>query len=229
MFDFNVCIALDESSSIELRSQGGTPGNYDDFIKPFAQELVEELRDVAAITSTTFQSSIVEFNQTAVVSSPLTDDPDLTIANINNLEWDEGNTNHEDAILKCQSTLPTPSSGAKNFIVLLTDGDPNVCASDACARTNSTGACPLSNCVPAQNAATNAATIVKNDGTIMLPVFIERPPNFFYTPPPQNETQAIIDYMNDLSSEGFDVPVSNFTGLGEIVLDIKQEILCGGF
>ena len=226
-----MCIALDESTSIEAQRQGGTPGNYNNTIKPFAWKLVEELRDVAAITNSTFQSGVVEFNETAVVSSPLNDDPDTTIANINNLEWDGGNTNHEDAILKCNSILPilTPSSGFKNFIVLVTDGDPNECASTACARTDSNGTCPLSNCIPARNAANSTATSVKDNGIIMLPVFIKRPPNIVYTPPPQNETQAIIEYMKDLSSEGFDVPVSNFTGLGEIVLDIKQEILCGGF
>lgn len=224
-----MCIALDESTSIEFLRQGGTPDNYEDFIKPFAQKLVEELWDVAAITNSIFQSGVVEFNETAVVSSSLNANPQVTIDNISTLTFTGGNTNHEDAILACNSTLPTPSSDVKNFIVLLTDGDPNECAGDACARTNSTGACPLSNCIPARNAANNTATSVKDNGIIMLPVFIKRPPNFVYTPPPQNETQAIIDYMNDLSSEGFDVPVSNFTGLGEIVLDIKQEILCGGF
>ena len=201
-------------------SLGGSPINWVFRVKPFARKLVEELSDVAAITSSIFQSSIVEFNETAVVGSPLTDDPDTTIANINNLVFSEGDTNHEDAILKCQSTLPTPPSGFKNFIVLVTDGDPNVCASDACARTNSTGDCPLSNCAPAQNAANNTATSVKDSGTILLPIF---------TQGTAQPIEGIDDYMNSLSSEGFDVPFVSFDGLEDIVLDIKQEILCGGF
>lgn len=192
---------------------GGSPFNVGK-VKTFARTLVEELRDVAAMTSSTFQSSIVEFADEAVVSSQLTDDPNTTIANINNLAWGGGNTNHEDAILKCQSTLPTPPSDFKNFIVFVTDGDPNVCASTDC------DTCPLSNCVPAQNAANNTATSVKDNGTTMLPIF---------TQGTAQPIQGIIDYMNGLSSEGFDVPFVSFDGLQDIVLDIKQEILCGGF
>ena len=212
-----MCIALDESTSVENAFQGGAFGNYNNTIKPFARKLVEELRDVANITSSTFQSGVVEFASDAVVSSALTDDPDLTIANIDNLAWGGGNTNHEDAILKCQSTLPTPSSGVKNFIVFVTDGDPNECASNDCDRSDT---CPLSDCVPAQNAANNTATSVKDNGTIVLPIF---------TRGTLEPIQGIDNYMTGLSSEGFDVPFVSFTGLEDIVLDIKQEILCGGF
>lgn len=215
IFDFNVCIALDESGSVENPDFGGASGNYE-LMKDFAIRIVAELRDEVNITGSTFRSSVVEFADDAdVISSPLTNNPNTTIANINTLLHNGTYTNHEAAILACQSTLPTlgSSSEEKNFILFVTDGDPNRCASgNCCGSTNQ-------NCAAAQTAATTTATSVKDNGTIILPVFIEG------TNPPISQ---LFGYMDGISSNDVDVVFTDFPGLNQIVIEIEQEVLCYG-
>jgi len=218
IFDFNVCIALDESYSVENSQFGGASGNYNR-MKDFASRIVAELRDEVKITGSTFRSSVVEFADGAVVSGTLTDDPDTTIANINNLVHDGTYTNHEAAILACNSTLPTldSSSKEKNFILFVTDGDPNRCAIST--QANECSDCDNQNCATAQNAATSTATSVKDNGTIILPVFIEG------TNPPISQ---LFGYMEGISSNDVDVVFTDFPGLNRIVIEIEQEVLCYG-
>ena len=218
IFDFNVCIALDESGSVENPEYGGASGNYN-LMKSFASRIVEELRDDVAKTGSTFRSSVVEFADGAVISGALTDDPDTTIANINNLVHDGLYTNHEAAIIACQSTLPTlgPSSEEKNFILFVTDGDPNRCAIST--QTNECSDCSTSNCAAAQTAATTTATSVKDNGIIMLPVFIEGN---------REPIPELFGYMEGISSNDVDVVFTDFPGLSQIVIEIEQEVLCYG-
>ena len=115
--NFNVCYALDESGSV-------TSLNYE-IVKNFAVNVTRVLTTKANSNSVTFGSSVVEFGTGATVASPLTTNPSVTVAALQGLVYNGGGTDLTTGIRTCSSTFTAANTGEKNFIMIVTDGEPD--------------------------------------------------------------------------------------------------------
>jgi len=156
-------------------------------------------------TQQSMKTSVVRFANTGVIESALTSDVNVTLDKLDNMVYTGGYTHHEAAIHLCHATFPPDSIGdeeTKNFIVLVTDGIPTLPS-------------PTSN---AQNAAINAASVIRDEGTLLLPVFIST----------SNDDDQL-EYMKQLSYDNervFDINV--FDELQGLIETITSQVLCGG-
>ena len=226
---FNLCFALDMSGSVCNRGQplncyncqqnyqcrDTTPdGNnwmYDEStccnnfyeIVNFTSIMTTRLDELT--TQQSMKTSVVRFANTGVIESSLTSDVNVTLDKLDNMVYTGGYTHHEAAIHLCHATFPPDSIGneeIKNFILLVTDGIPTLPS-------------PTSN---AQNAAINAASVIRDEGTLLLPVFIST----------SNDDDQL-DYMRQLSYDNervFDINV--FDELQGLIETITSQVLCGG-
>jgi hypothetical protein len=178
--DFNLCIAVDMSGSV---CNGGFFGlgsgscegcplfdcrnifldqdtccNNFGTIKTFSQLMIRALAEFPAEKD----FSIVQFATNAsIVSRPQSANDALST--VNQLSYTGGVTNHAEAIASCRQSLSSSQiPGRKNFIMLITDGEPTAPENDP------------------SGAATLAAAQAKNDGMFIIPIFIS--PTYTYDP-----------------------------------------------
>ncbi|KAL7432869.1 hypothetical protein ACHAXM_003291 [Skeletonema potamos] len=178
--DFNLCIAVDMSGSVcnggffgmgsgdcvgcplfECRNiflDQDTCCNNFDTIKTFSQLIIRALAEFPAEKD----FSIVQFaSDASIVSRPQSANDALST--INQLSYTGGVTNHAEAIASCRQSLSSSQfPGRKNFIMLVTDGEPTAPENDP------------------SGAATLAAAQAKNDGIFIIPIFIS--PTYTYDP-----------------------------------------------
>eukprot|EP00574_Skeletonema_japonicum_P010309 CAMPEP_0201736532 /NCGR_PEP_ID=MMETSP0593-20130828/40109_1 /ASSEMBLY_ACC=CAM_ASM_000672 /TAXON_ID=267983 /ORGANISM="Skeletonema japonicum, Strain CCMP2506" /LENGTH=462 /DNA_ID=CAMNT_0048230323 /DNA_START=60 /DNA_END=1444 /DNA_ORIENTATION=- len=199
--DFNLCLAVDMSGSV---CNGGFFGfgsddcvgcpifgcrnifldqdtccNDFNTIKTFSQLIIGALAEFPAEKD----FSIVQFaTDASIVSRP--QPANDALSTVNNLSYTGGITNHNAAISSCQQSLSSSQNpGRKNFIMLITDGEPT-------APENP------------EAAATMAATQAKGDGILIIPIFIS----------PWYDAAAL-SFMRGLSSDDKVFDVTDFDGL----------------
>ena len=213
--DFNLCLAVDMSGSV---CNGGFFGLGSDdcvgcpifgcrnifldqdtccndfgTIKTFSQSMIRALNEFPADKD----FSIVRFATDASIVSrpqPASD----ALATVNNLSYTGGITNHAAAISSCQQSLSSSQNpGRKNFVMLITDGEPTA---------------------PAENpevAATMAAAQAKNDGILIIPIFIS----------PFYDANAL-SFMRGLSSDDKVFDVTDFDGLLNLQEALVNQVSC---
>lgn len=142
--------------------------------------------------------SVVQFGTDVTIASTLESWRQVT-KTINQLRYGGGKTNLVGAINSCQETLASSPPDRKNLMLVITDGAPSA---------------PAAN--PAGVAAI-AATNAKNQGTFIIPVFIEDPNN-------QNSPQSMY-LKNSISSDG-KVFVADFDGLTSLQESIFEQVTC---
>ncbi len=215
--DFNLCLAVDMSGSV---CNGGLLGNFglgsddcvgcpifgcrnlfldqdtccNDFntIRTFSQLIIGALAEFPAEKD----FSIVQFATDASIVSlpqPATD----ALSTVNNLAYSGGITNHAAAISSCRQSLSSSQNpGRKNFIMLITDGEPT-------APEN------------AEAAANLAATQAKSDGILIIPIFIS----------PVYDAVAL-SFMRGLSSDNKVFDVTDFDGLLNLQDALVNQVSC---
>lgn len=212
--DFNLCLAVDMSGSV---CNGGFFGLGSDdcvgcpifgcrnifldqdtccndfgTIKTFSQLMIRALAQFPAEKD----FSIVQFaTDASIVSRP--QPANDALATVNNLSYTGGITNHAAAISSCQQSLSSSQNpGRKNFIMLITDGEPT-------APEN------------AEAAATAAAAQAKSDGILIIPIFIS----------PYYDANALT-FMRGLSSDDKVFDVSDFDGLLNLQEALVNQVSC---
>ena len=143
----------------------------------------------------TIGESVVRFSTDATVVNQLSWTSQDTIDAVDGLVYTGGYTHHQEALLDCQTTLA--DSTVPNFILLITDGTPTRPENDP------------------WGAGQTAATTVKNEGTIILPVFISDNPS-------QNET----DYLKSISSNDTVQVFSSFNDMNKDIAGVLVESMC---
>lgn len=225
---FNLCYALDMSGSVcnsgqplncygcqqNYQCRDTTPDGNDwlfdestccnNFyeIVNFASIMTSRLDELT--TQQSMKTSVVRFANTGVIESSLTSDVNVTLDKLDNMVYTGGYTHHEAAIHLCHATFPPDSIGdeeTKNFIVLVTDGIPTLPS-------------PASN---AQNAAINAASVIRDEGTLLLPVFIST-----------SNDEDQLDYMKELSYNERVFDINVFDELQGLIESLTSQVLCGG-
>lgn len=241
---FNLCYALDMSGSVCNNGKPLNCGNcspYDDCrdtdpndssvwlfepeiccnnfndINMFAADMTSRLYDLTVgaaenvvADAATMGTSVVTFATSANVHGVLSTNVNDTLGSLETLSYSGGYTDHKDAIMKCQSTLPptniddsdssSGSSSVQNFIILVTDGIPTRPSGDS------------------ETYAISAANSAKEEGTIILPVFINS----------ATDNLDQLDYMKQLSYDGSSIwDISSFDSLNTIMESVTSRVLCG--
>jgi len=220
--DFNICIALDASGSVcapigTRDCSFCTPTvfckddgfqvdtcceNYQN-VKDFASVIVESLDDLPVEKS----FSLVQFASDAAVESNLGSAQD-TLDTINSLIYTGGATNHKAAFEKCMETFSTSNGNKKQFIkrngrnrkeliLVITDGISTLPKPD-----------PV-------GVAEAAATVVKEEGVAIVPVFISD----------KRDPEAIA-FMRRISTTGAAFDVTDFDSLDSIKDSLVDELAC---
>lgn len=227
--DFNLCFALDMSGSVCNGSSGSdclgcadpsSSGIVDFFGDLFGFSSSSECRDdsvsediccrnfgrVAAFSKLMVKSlgdfpakksfSIVQFATDAQIVGGLSSSAQ-TSRTIENLDYTGGLTNTARAIQLCQETLQG-SDDRKKFIVVVTDGVPSQPDFDP------------------DGAALRAATLAKNDGAFIIPVFIS----------PNNNDWSAYDFMRSISSDMKVFDVTDFGKLDGLQDQLVNQVSC---
>mmetsp|Transcript_23427 Transcript_23427/g.46633 ORF Transcript_23427/g.46633 Transcript_23427/m.46633 type:complete len:753 (-) Transcript_23427:85-2343(-) len=214
--DFNLCFAVDMSGSV---CNGGpfSFGNGDclgcpllegcrnifldqdtccnDFqsIKTFSQLMIRALDEFPAEKD----FSIVQFATDASIAS-FPQPANAALSTVNNLSYTGGITNHAAAIASCQQSLSSSQNpGRKNFIMLITDGEPT-------APENT-----------AEAAANFMAAQAKSNGMFIIPIFIS----------PTYDAYAL-SFMRGLSSDDKVFDVTDFDGLLNLQEALVNQVSC---
>jgi len=215
--NFNICYALDMSGSVCNRNhnincdscypsnkcrdegygQGTCCANFEK-VREFAKIMTESLNGYGA-----FGASVVKFSTSASIESNMNTDIDTTLSALDGLAFSGGWTDHSDAIYTCQSTLPS-TSDAKNIILLVTDGIPTKPDTDR-------------NGNDAEDYAEMRASAAKNQGTVILPVFIS-----------SSNSEAQVNYMKRLSSDDNVFTTTSFDELNGLIESLTTTVLCDG-
>ena len=210
--DFNLCLAVDMSGSVcnggffsfasdclgcpifECRSifvDQDTCCNNFDTVKTLTQQIIRALSEFSA------DFSVVHFATDASIIS-LPQSANDALSTVNELIYTGGVTNHADAINSCQQALlSSQKSKSKNFIMLITDGEPTA---------------PENN---PEAAATLAAAEAKKDGSFIIPVFIS----------PTYDVNAL-SFMRELSSDGNVFDATSFDELLNLQEALVNKVSC---
>jgi len=214
--DFNLCLAVDMSGSVcnggffglgsddcvgcpifgcrspNLFFDKDTCCNDFNTIKIFSQLIIEALAEFPAEKD----FSIVQFATDASIVS-LPQPANDALSTVNNLIYTGGITNHAAAISSCQQSLSSSQNpGRKNFMMLITDGEPT-------APEN------------AEAAANLAATQAKSDGILIIPIFISK----MYD-------DVALSFMRGLSSDNKVFDVTDFDGLLNLQEALVNQVSC---
>ena len=121
-------------------------------IKDFSELMIRSLAQFPAEKD----FSIVQFaTDASIVSRPQSANDALST--VQQLSYSGGVTNHAEAISSCRQSLSSSQiPGRKNFIMLITDGEPTAPENDP------------------EGAATLAASQAKKDGMFIIPIFISQ-------------------------------------------------------
>jgi len=212
--DFNLCLAVDMSGSV---CNSFSWGNGDclgcsliegcrnifldqdtccnDFqsIKTFSQLMIRALDEFPAEKD----FSIVQFATDASIAS-FPQPANAALSTVNNLSYTGGITNHAAAIASCQQSLSlSQNPGRKNFMMLITDGEPT-------APENT-----------AEAAANFMAAQAKSNGMFIIPIFIS----------PTYDAYAL-SFMRGLSSDDKVFDVTGFDGLLNLQEALVNQVSC---
>ena len=160
-------------------------------IKEFSSLMVDLLGDFPAEKS----FSVVQFATKAQLVSGLSSTAQ-TMKVTGKMDYTGGSTNHASAIQMCQRNLQS-FGNRKNFILLITDGVSTEPENDP------------------EGKAEAAATSAKNDGMLIIPVFIS----------PKNDKNALA-FMRRLSSDGEVFDVTDFDGLNSLQNGLVDQVSC---
>jgi hypothetical protein len=128
---------------------------------------------------------------------------------LTNTSFSGGQTNTEQAIRFCTNVLDEGTT-AKRILVLLTDGNPNVCSSNTIGPVMG---CPCTSCInPSTTAANNAAAAARNKNYTVLPVGVG--------------TSISESNLNNWGNGTF-LTVDDFDELDSILDDLIDEVVCG--
>lgn len=224
--DFHVCLALDMSGSVcnDGRSNESCRGcgedcnagefdmatccsNFHDIVE-FARTLITAMDEMP--TDQTF--SLVRFADEAQRVTMTDDDGDGSTttagearAHLDGLVYTGGKTNLKAGLTQCQETFSSGSSrNHKNFIIVITDGAPS-----------------LPEPLP-QKEALDAADEIKEDGTVIFPVFIDTRLDIAYA----EERERDLQFMRYISSDDSVVDVASFEDLDNVRRAMLDQISC---
>ena len=221
----NICIAVDMSGSVcspdfnspkmcsncasECLDEGYDKNTCcENFrvMQEFTANVLNELTHSGNLGTPDKQFSIVTYSSTAETATTLTD-ADTALSVVNNLVYTGGLTNHEQAIVKCQETLPTGPEDPPAFILMLTDGVPT-----SYGTSGSYSWWPN----PPRTKALAAAEVAKAAGIRVETLHIN----------PGSANNESTEYMKALSSHDAFHDIADFTGLTDIVTQFSAEIGC---
>lgn len=176
-------------------------------VKDFSALVIDSLGDIPVEKS----FSVVQFATSAQLLSGRSSAAQ-TLAIIDELDYTGGLTNHAAAIAKCRDGLASPPGPAgvpgasalpwaprdrRDVLVLVTDGVPSEPAADP------------------EGAAAAAARRAKEDGIVVVPVFIA----------PDNDRSALA-FMRGLSSDGTVFDVTDFGSLNNVLDKLVNQVSC---
>ena len=209
--DFNLCISIDSSGSVcnggrsiqclqcspsfwcqDSGFDKATCCNNFSKVKEFTRTVVRTLEDESSADK---MYSVVQFGKEVFTEGELSSGED-TIITLNDMSYVGVYTDHSSAIEACQRTFE-PVPDRKNFILLVTDG---------------VSTWPQGN---AKESAIAAATLAKDSGTIIIPIFISA----------SNDADSL-GFMRKLSSDGTVDYVKDFESLSGLQDSLVELVSC---
>ena len=206
--NFNVCIALDMSGSVcgggmcsfcqPLSScnsfginQERCCNNFDNVLE-FTKALVRQLGDLKTMQD----FSLVHFATDAEIVSTL-QNANRAIKTLQQVDYTGGSTNLGEGIRLCQKTLDSSTPGRKNFMVIVTDGEPTVPS------------------VRPREVSLRAASAAKNKGTFVIPIFVEQ----------IGSNDPAVALMKEISSDR-QVFLTDFDSIVSLKDKIFEQVVC---
>ncbi|KAL7492103.1 hypothetical protein ACHAWT_002615 [Skeletonema menzelii] len=206
--NFNVCIALDMSGSV---CGGGTCSfcqplsscnsfginqerccnNFDNVLE-FSKALVRQLGDLKTMQD----FSLVHFASDAEIASTL-QNANQAIKTLQRLDYTGGATNLGGGITLCQKTLDASTAGRKNFMIIVTDGDPTVPS------------------VRPREVSLRAASEAKKKGTFVIPIFVEQ----------IGSNDPAVALMKEISSDA-QVFLTDFDSIVSLKDIVFEQVIC---
>ena len=146
------------------------------------------------------------FGSTAQTVATLTSADNALLAINNDLDYSGGLTNHGQALIKCNETLPTGPDDPPAFILMVTDGVPTT--------HGISGGYDLST-LP-RTKALDVANALKADGIRVETLHIN----------PSSSNNESTEYMKALSSHDAFHDIADFANLADIIIQVSAEIGC---